>query len=216
MVLVSWLMAQQAAAFCGFYVGGAESSLYNDATMVVLLRSGTTTVLSMQNSYQGPPEGFAMVVPVPQVLQKDNVKTLPREIFAHIDKLSAPRLVEYWENDPCYIPEPMMPMAASPVESDVLAAVDLEGDAVHRASDAVAGVEVRLERLHPERRHAGGGGAGASSVPHPRKLVETMEAIPALRSCRTFPKPIAPGDYPDCDGWRNSPATAAIRCRTDG
>jgi hypothetical protein len=58
----------------------------------------------MQNNYQGPPESFAMVVPVPVVLQKENVKTLPREIFDHIDKLAAPRLVEYWEQDPCAPP----------------------------------------------------------------------------------------------------------------
>jgi superfamily II DNA or RNA helicase len=39
----------------------------------------------MQNSYQGPPEHFAMVVPVPVVLQKENVKTLPHDIFARVD-----------------------------------------------------------------------------------------------------------------------------------
>ena len=88
-------------AFCGFYVSGADASLYNDATMVVMMREGTRTVLSMQNNYQGPPEDFAMVVPVPVVLQEENVKTLPPEIFARVDKLAAPRLVEYWEQDPC-------------------------------------------------------------------------------------------------------------------
>ena len=87
-------LLQGAHAFCGFYVSGASSSLYNDATMVVMMRSGTKTVLSMQNSYQGPPEAFAMVVPVPEVLQKDNVRTLPREIFAAVDTLAAPRLGE--------------------------------------------------------------------------------------------------------------------------
>jgi hypothetical protein len=90
-----------AQAFCGFYVSGADASLYNDATLVVLMRSGRRTVLSMQNTYQGPPEAFAMVVPVPQVLQKENVKTLPAEIFKRVDQLAAPRLVEYWEHDPC-------------------------------------------------------------------------------------------------------------------
>ena len=94
-----------AEAFCGFYVSGGESSLFNDATQVVLMRSGTQTVLSMQNSYQGPAEGFAMVVPVPQVLMEENVKTLSKELFDKIDKLSAPRLVEYWEVDPCQDPE---------------------------------------------------------------------------------------------------------------
>jgi hypothetical protein len=58
-----------------------------------------------------------MVVPVPVVLQKENVKTLPKEVFTHIDQLAAPRLVEYWEQDPCmqrrYEEEKMaMPTAA--------------------------------------------------------------------------------------------------------
>jgi hypothetical protein len=56
--------------------GGAE--LFNNATQVVLMREGTRTVLSMQNNYQGPPEDFAMVIPVPVVLKKEQVKTLPR------------------------------------------------------------------------------------------------------------------------------------------
>lgn len=96
-------------AFCGFYVGGAGSSLYANATMVVLLRDGNRTILSMQNDYQGPPEGFAMVIPVPVVLHEDDVRTLPRDLFQRIDTLAAPRLVEYWEHDPC-APEPPMEM----------------------------------------------------------------------------------------------------------
>src|SRR4051794_32586114 len=93
-----------AEAFCGFYVSGADAKLFADATQVVLMREGTRTVLSMQNDYQGPPADFAMVVPVPVVLQKENVKTLPKAIFEKVDALSAPRLVEYWEQDPCPIP----------------------------------------------------------------------------------------------------------------
>ncbi len=92
---------QPAEAFCGFYVAGADAKLFNDATLVVLMRDGTRTVLSMQNDYQGPPEDFALVIPVPAILQEGDVKTLPKEIFDRIDKLAAPRLVEYWEEDPC-------------------------------------------------------------------------------------------------------------------
>jgi MYXO-CTERM domain-containing protein len=93
--------AHDARAFCGFYVSGADAKLTNNATQVVLMRDGTRTVLSMQNNYQGPPESFAMVIPVPVVLHKENVKTLKREVFEHVDQLTAPRLVEYWEQDPC-------------------------------------------------------------------------------------------------------------------
>lgn len=91
----------EADAFCGFYVSGADAKLFNNATLVVLMRDGTRTVLSMQNNYEGPPDDFAMVVPVPVVLQEENVKTLPREIFAKVNQMAAPRLVEYWEQDPC-------------------------------------------------------------------------------------------------------------------
>lgn len=117
-----------AAAFCGFYVSGADASLYASATMVVLMREGTTTVLSMQNNYQGPPEDFAMVVPVPVVLEKENVKTLPREIFSRVDQLAAPRLVEYWEEDPCYQPRydvEMMMESAMPTSAGALRSEEL-------------------------------------------------------------------------------------------
>ena len=92
-----------ADAFCGFYVGGAGAEMFNDATQVVLLRDGTKTVVSMQNRYAGPLENFALVVPVPQVLMEANVKTLDEEIFTKIDTLTSPRLVEYWEQDPCNV-----------------------------------------------------------------------------------------------------------------
>ena len=119
-----------ADAFCGFYVSGADAKLFNNATQVVLMREGTRTVLSMSNNYQGPPKDFAMVVPVPVVLQKENVKTLPKDIFSRIDQLSAPRLVEYWEQDPCEhtkwknkpVPRPMMRSGAAPAAEAAKAA----------------------------------------------------------------------------------------------
>jgi len=115
-----------AQAFCGFFVSGADASLTNNASQVVLLRKGSHTTLSMSNNYKGPPEDFAMVVPVPVVLKKEQVKTLSTEVFRRVDQLSAPRLVEYWEQDPCYVPPPPAPPgsvaysaipAPAPVES---------------------------------------------------------------------------------------------------
>ena len=37
-------------AFCGFYVSGADASLYNNATMVVMMRDGTRTVEPFGNA----------------------------------------------------------------------------------------------------------------------------------------------------------------------
>ena len=113
----------EAQAFCGFYVAtpGEQQSLTNDASMVALMRDGTRTVISMSNNYKGPAKDFALVIPVPVVLQKANVNTLSKDVFTHLDMLSAPRLVEYWEQDPCpqpYVNAPVaMDMASGPPPS---------------------------------------------------------------------------------------------------
>ena len=109
LLLAASLLPADAGAFCGFFVSGADAALSNNASQVVLLRKGSRTVMSMSNNYKGPPQDFAMVVPVPVVLQKEQVKTLAADVFKRVDQLSAPRLVEYWEQDPCYVPPPPSP-----------------------------------------------------------------------------------------------------------
>jgi len=101
LVLVLWLSAVEAAAFCGFFVAGADTSIFNEASQVILVRDGRRTTINMLNDFKGEPDEFALVVPVPVVLQKEQVKTIDAKLFAHVDQLSAPRLVEYWEQDPC-------------------------------------------------------------------------------------------------------------------
>ncbi len=100
-VLFTVARAGDAHAFCGFYVNGSGAKMSNDATQVVLMRDGTRTVLSMQNDYKGPLENFAMVIPVPTVLRERDVKILERDVFDRVESLGSPRLVEYWEADPC-------------------------------------------------------------------------------------------------------------------
>ena len=95
------LQPKEARAFCGFFVPSDDKPISNDASMVALMRDGTRTVLSMSNNFKGAAKNFAMVVPVPIVLQQDDVKTLPHDVFSKLEELTAPRLVEYWEQDPC-------------------------------------------------------------------------------------------------------------------
>src|SRR5262245_12806989 len=118
-ILLMMLYASSASAFCGFFVAGSNAKLTNNASQVALLRNGHRTVMTMSNNYQGPPENFAMVVPVPVVLKKEDVKTLPADVFDHIDALSAPRLVEYWEQDPC---RPIYPPEAMAMPAPVMSA----------------------------------------------------------------------------------------------
>ena len=90
-----------ALAFCGFYVAKADSSLYNQASQVIIARDDDRTVLTMSNDYQGEVKDFAMVVPVPVILQEEQVHVGEAKILQRLDDFSAPRLVEYFDEDPC-------------------------------------------------------------------------------------------------------------------
>lgn len=94
-------IAPPAEAFCGFYVAKADSQLFNRASQVIIAREGPRTVLTMANDYQGDVKDFALVVPVPVVLQKEQVNVGDRRIVERLDAFSAPRLVEYFDDDPC-------------------------------------------------------------------------------------------------------------------
>ena len=101
-LLITLATAQHASAFCGMYVSNkSDETLLNDATQVVLFREGIHTALTMRNSYKGPVEDFAMLVPVPQVLDKNHVHTV---IPKHLDELTSftvPRLVKYEQTFSC-------------------------------------------------------------------------------------------------------------------
>ena len=98
---VGCFFAAKAWAFCGFYVAKADSKLYNQASQVAIARNGNRTVLTMANDYQGEVKDFAIVVPVPVVLQENQVQVVEPKIMERLDAFSAPRLVEYFDPDPC-------------------------------------------------------------------------------------------------------------------
>ncbi len=104
LVLASFaLAAPSAQAFCGFYVARADGELYNKGSMVVYTRSGNNSVITMSSDYTGSPAEFAMIVPTPKVLNRDQVTTVPADTVAHLDRYTAPRLVEYFDYDPCAV-----------------------------------------------------------------------------------------------------------------
>ena len=57
-----------ASAFCGFYVGKADTKLFNKASEVAIARHDDKTVITMANDFKGDVKEFALVVPVPTVL----------------------------------------------------------------------------------------------------------------------------------------------------
>ena len=91
-----------ARAFCGFYVRrrGQAALQQRDPGRAHARRHAHRALDAEQ--LRGPArEASRWSSRCPVVLQKENVKTLPREVFAKLEQLDAPRLVEYWEQDPC-------------------------------------------------------------------------------------------------------------------
>src|SRR5437867_6169511 len=105
-LLVVALATPTVLAFCGFYVAKADTKLFNQASQVVLVRHDDKTVITMANDFKGDLKEFAIVVPVPTVLEKGQVRVSDRALIEHLDAYSAPRLVEYFDDDPCALRAP--------------------------------------------------------------------------------------------------------------
>src|SRR5262249_10929532 len=102
------------AGFCGFYVGKADTKLFNRASQVVLVRDGDRTVMTMASDFEGAIEEFAIVVPVPTFLKREQIHVGDKALVDHLDAYSAPRLVEYFDQDPCATRRDYaLPMAAA-------------------------------------------------------------------------------------------------------
>jgi hypothetical protein len=108
--------APEALAFCGFFVAKGDAELFNEASKVVMVRDGNRTVITMVNDFQGDASDFAMVVPAPTVLQREQIHVTENAVVDHLDAYSAPRLVEYFDPDPCQpivVMERMMTLGAA-------------------------------------------------------------------------------------------------------
>jgi Na+-translocating ferredoxin:NAD+ oxidoreductase RnfD subunit len=101
LILLVAMMSHEAVAFCGFYVSKADGTLKNKTSQVILVRDGNRNVITMYNDFQGNFKDFAMVVPVPVVLKKKDIKVVDQQIFHTLNDYSKPRLVEYYDEDPC-------------------------------------------------------------------------------------------------------------------
>ena len=98
---ITVVVATTAQAFCGFYVARADTSLFNKASQVVLVRDDDRTVITMANDFEGDVEDFAVVIPVPTKIEREQINVGDRAIIEHLDAYTAPRLVEYHDPDPC-------------------------------------------------------------------------------------------------------------------
>lgn len=100
-LLLLLLMQHPAYTFCGFYAARADVKLFNKTSQVILVRQGQQTTVTMSSDFQGKAADFAMVIPVPTLLQQEDIKVVDRRLFDQFDAYSAPRLVEYFDASPC-------------------------------------------------------------------------------------------------------------------
>ena len=99
--LLTIALTTTAQAFCGFYVAKADTSLFNQASQVVLVRDGNRTAITMANDFEGDVEDFAVVIPVPTRIEREQINVGDRAVIEHLDAYTSPRLVEYHDPDPC-------------------------------------------------------------------------------------------------------------------
>jgi hypothetical protein len=104
------ITADPASAFCGFYVAKADAKMFNKSSKVVLARIGQQTAITMASDYEGKPSEFALVVPVPTFIKKSEIRVVDTKTVDHLDAFTAPRLVEYYDPDPCQHEYPVASM----------------------------------------------------------------------------------------------------------
>jgi hypothetical protein len=107
-LVVLLFVAASAHAFCGFYVAKGDAKLFNRASQVTIVRDQTRTVMTMANDFQGSARDFAVVIPVPTRIERGQIHVADKALIDHLDAYSSPRLVEYFDTDPC---APQLPAA---------------------------------------------------------------------------------------------------------
>lgn len=116
--LIVLLLNNDVFSFCGFYVAKADGTLKNKTSQVIMVRDGGKNVITMYNDFKGNFKDFAMVVPVPVVLKQSDIKVVDQGIFDRLNDYSKPRLVEYYDQNPCqpvYADDKMMNSMAESV-----------------------------------------------------------------------------------------------------
>ncbi len=93
--------APPAAAFPGFFASKKQEPIKTYSTQIAVMKRGSDSVVSVMPDYEGPLEGFALIMLVPPDVTIEKVTTLKRDFVDRLDSLSAPRFHEYWEQDPC-------------------------------------------------------------------------------------------------------------------
>ena len=88
---------------------------------MVIVRDADRTVMTMASDFHGEPKDFAVVIPVPTLITRGQIHVVDKALIDHLDAYSAPRLVEYYDDDPCRRYEAMDRAMAAPAAQSVVA-----------------------------------------------------------------------------------------------
>lgn len=90
-----FLNPKNVLAFCGFFVAKVDAEMFNNRSEVAIAHQGNKTTYSLAFNYKGDPQEFALVLPVPVVLKKQDVRVISANLFQRLNDFTAPRLVRY-------------------------------------------------------------------------------------------------------------------------
>lgn len=89
------LLPHAAWAFCGTFVGAADSDMTNRGSSVILARNGDQTVLTLSMDFEGDAREFGLLLPVPEVLTPEDVSTPNADLIEAVDVYGGARAVAY-------------------------------------------------------------------------------------------------------------------------
>ncbi len=89
------LNVKSVLAFCGFFVAKVDANLFNNRSEVAISNERDRATYSLSFDYKGDPKEFALILPVPVILKKPDVKVIPASLFQRLNDFTAPRLVRY-------------------------------------------------------------------------------------------------------------------------
>ena len=96
-----------------------------------MVRDKDRTVITMANDFQGDVADFAMVVPVPTFIERGQINVATQGLIDHLDAYTAPRLVEYFDENPCrkhrYVAELASTMMADSVQRKAASVAEESG-----------------------------------------------------------------------------------------
>lgn len=99
--LVLFLNSVKLYSAGGFYIAKSDQKMFNRSTQMVIARDQNKTVLTILTDYRGELKEFALLIPVSENLQKNQIRILDHFPLNRLQSYSAPRSVRYFDEKVC-------------------------------------------------------------------------------------------------------------------